>query len=86
MKHCKCREYTECIPIIKFRIYVYPTCACVGFAGENEIEQAKVDMIIETMEDLIKPLAGLRTETDEEKKVSSTYKDSCIFKCSGPSC
>ena len=42
-----------------------------GFAGGNEIEQAKVDMIIETMEDLIKLSVSVRLEKDEERKVSA---------------
>ena len=42
-----------------------------GLAGKNEMEQVRVDMIMECMEDTIKSLSAVFRETDEEKKVRS---------------
>ena len=39
-----------------------------GLAGKNEMEQAKVDMIMECMEDTIKSLNAIFREQDEEKR------------------
>ena len=40
-----------------------------GFAGKTELEQAKVDMIQETMEDGLKPVFSMFAENDADKKV-----------------
>ena len=45
-------------------------CSCAGLAGKSELDQFKVDMIQETMEDGMKPLFAIFSEKDEEKKVN----------------
>ena len=40
-----------------------------GLAGKTDIEQAKVDMILECMEDTIKMVPAIFRAPDEEKKV-----------------
>ena len=44
--------------------------SCAGLAGKTELDQFKVDMIQETMEDGMKPLFAIFDEKDEEKKVT----------------
>ena len=44
-------------------------CSYTGFAGKTELDQFKVDMIQEAMEDGMKPLFTIFEEKDEEKKV-----------------
>ena len=39
-------------------------------AGQSDVEQAQVDMIVDCMEDIAKPMMSIFHEPDETKKVS----------------
>ena len=42
-----------------------------GYCGENAIEEAQCDMIVECIRDMVNGLTKLRYDTDEDKKVRS---------------
>ena len=43
-------------------------------AGKDTLEQAKVDAVVDTINDTLAPMMKLRTETDEAKKAELTKK------------
>ena len=41
----------------------------VGLGGKTELDQARVDMIIDCFDDMVKPLFGIFTAKSDEEKV-----------------
>jgi hypothetical protein len=41
-----------------------------GLAGKTDLEKARAHMVVECIEDSVKPLIGVIRESDETKKVS----------------
>ena len=49
-----------------------------GLAGHTNLEQAKADMIVECVADMMNPIQPAYREKNEEKKVSHVTMLSCL--------
>lgn len=52
----------------------------LGLAGKTEWEEVKVDIVVDTADDILKPVPQFfRVEKDEKKKVDGYYHHHCLI-------